>query len=188
MNDRKNWFSGSNKFRFAKGIRKETTMPVKNLKDLYNKANTGNAVQVTMNRTSTNSHGSAGSLSFGIVNSVKNGKRLSLSGALARRLGVTDTAYIVLLPSDHVVLIAKQLPLESAMQMTLKSEKRCASKICYSYPLVKAITDSYNLDFTGRTSMTFYDIDIINEDGTDVAVITINISSSSDTIIPEDES
>ena len=163
-------------------------MPVKNLKDLYNKANTGNAVQVKMNKTSTNSHGSAGSLSFGIVNSVKNGKRLSLSGALVEKHDVTDTAFIVLLPSDHVVLIAKQLPLESAMQMTLKSEKRCVTKVCYSYPLVKALTDSYNLDFTGRTSMTFYDIEILNEVGTDIAVITIKSSSSSDTSSQEDES
>jgi hypothetical protein len=111
----------------------------------------------------------SGQYSLGIVNSF-NGKRLSFSKALSQKLGLTDKVYIIPVPAKNVVMISAQ-PLndKSSVGTLNKAEK----KICYSSALVAMLSAAFKLDYSIRTSISFFDVCFETINGTEVAIVNM---------------
>lgn len=109
--------------------------------------------------------------SFGIVNSKNNGKRLTLSKALSKKLDIKDDIAFLPMPDDGVLLISSQLPLSVAINATCKGEDK---KIVYSATLVQHLTSAFKLDFSNRTSVAFSDIKFETNGDLTAAIVTIN--------------
>jgi len=129
------------------------------------------AVQLPKNATS---HASNSHLSFNIVNSPRNGKRLRFSRGLACAVGVTENADMLPLPDEGLLMVAEKLPFDAACTVSLKNDSRSNAKICYNTDMVLLLTNVFNLDFTDHVSMSFENISLDTlSDGTDVALIPI---------------
>ena len=112
-------------------------------------------------------------LSFSIVNSKKNGKRVRFSGDLGSVLNLTDNADILPIVSENLLMIATKLPYDSARRVVLKDDKKVAkAKIAYDTDVVRLLTEQFSLSFDKHTSLTFSDIEIEHlSDETLVALI-----------------
>lgn len=109
--------------------------------------------------------------SVGIVNSEGNGKRVSFSKALTRKLELTDTVCLLPLPEDGVVLISKEpLHPDSTVGKLSGNEK----KICYSAGIVALLIDTFGLDFAGHTSRSFSNIQMDDSGPVVYAVLTLS--------------
>ena len=111
------------------------------------------------------------SLSFGIVNSTRNGKRLSFSKGLVHALGLEKNASLLPLSEEGVLMIAKDLPFNSANSVTLRGDD--GRKVAYAADVIILLTEIFKLDFSQHVSATFDDVSIENYDGTPVAVVSI---------------
>lgn len=122
--------------------------------------------------TTTSSHGK---LSFGIVNSAANGKRVSFSKALATSLQLEEngTVKIIPVPDLGVIMIGKDLSVEKTYVCPLKFSKE--RFVSYHSACVAGITESFGLDFKKHVSMSFsrieIDKDIVN--GSPYAIVTV---------------
>lgn len=111
-------------------------------------------------------------LSFNIVNSKRNGKRVKLSKDLAQEINATDSADMLPLEEEGLLMVAKKLPFEAAYPVSLKGDNE--AKIAYNSGVVALLTQVFGLNFADHTSMSFSDITIDKlEDGTPVALIPI---------------
>ena len=141
-------------------------------KDLFNKiCNT--ARTQTLNIPSV--HSSAqGTLSFGIVNSEGNGKRLSFSKALLAVLEIDKDIALLIVPSESVVLVARELPFPNTFSGKLGKNGKW-----YNSTAVKSITSAFGIDFGKHVSYAYNNIDINDLDG--VPVATIHIPNANNT-------
>lgn len=111
-------------------------------------------------------------LSFDIVNSKRNGKRVKLSKDLAQAVDLTDSADMLPLEEEGLLMVAKKLPFEAACPVLLKGDNE--AKIAYNSGVVALLTQMFGLNFADHTSMSFSNITIDKlEDGTPVALIPI---------------
>ena len=117
-------------------------------------------------------------LSFNIVNSDSNGKRVKLSKGLALAVGVTESAAMLPIKGEGLLMVAEKLPYKAACSVSLKNEGRNGrdgAKIAYNYGMVALLTKEFGLDFSERTSMSFSDVTIEKlGDNTPVALIRIS--------------
>ena len=111
-----------------------------------------------------------GAYSFGIVNSRNNGKRLTISKALAAALELTDYVEFAPVPKEGVLIIGKKLPVKNASDGNLTGEDK---KICYFSQMVQTLTKLFGLDFSKHTSMSFSDIEVEDRDEGPIAIIRI---------------
>ena len=111
-----------------------------------------------------------GDYSFGIVNSEANGKRVSISKNLSKKLELTETLAILPMIEDGVVLLAKELPFPATSHVSVRGKDK---KIAYSASLVKLLTEVFTLEYSARTSMSFSDIDFDTVDDMPVAIVKI---------------
>ncbi len=59
--------------------------------------------------------------------------------------------------------------------MNLSNEARNSNmEIIYSAGIVKEITDLYKLDFSNKTSITFFDVEYVKYEDNVVAIITVS--------------
>ena len=109
--------------------------------------------------------------SFGIVNSESNGKRTTISKALAEALNITDTAYILPVVAEGVIILSS-FPLNKANTMPYRGKDR---KTCYSADLVRTLTTLFKIDFSEHVSKSFKDIvfDTYNENP--IAIIPLSV-------------
>ena len=118
--------------------------------------------------------GGTGKMSFGIVNSGKNGKRLTFSKLLAQKVGLTDRAYLALAPSENYVLIACKAISENAIECKFSNAEESEKKISYNASAVYAITDMFGLNFQKHVSVSYDDVTIDKlDDGTLVAIVKV---------------
>lgn len=110
--------------------------------------------------------GEAGVLS--IVNSKKNGKRVSLSRELMEQLANTETVQIGF--TDQLIAISEYLGDQYTSYMLRKSGSK---SIIYSSELVKQITEKYHLNFTNRTSFTFTEASYKSQGDKKIAFVNI---------------
>lgn len=111
--------------------------------------------------------------SFGVVNN-RNGKRTSYSAALVKKLGLTNTAELIPVPSDSCIMIAKTFGDVSGAKMTATLTKDDGKKISYTTYPVHAITKLFDLNFEKHSSMSFNEITFDTmDDGTPVALVKI---------------
>lgn len=112
-------------------------------------------------------------LSFNIVNSEKNGRRIKLSRDLASELGLDENASILPVDQMDLVIVAKSLSFPAATTIRLKDDK--GGRIAYDSAMVQMLTQLFNLPFGKRVSLSFTNIDIDHlSDGTTVALIHMN--------------
>ena len=120
------------------------------------------------NCTATNS-----TYSFGIVNSKRNGKRITLSKSLSAALALESTIELIALPAEGVLLVSKAFPEGTALQCAIKGDSD-ESRICYRTDVVKALVKDFNLDFSTRTSRSYSNITIDKSGDVPVAIITLS--------------
>ena len=123
---------------------------------------------------------SRGKLSVGIVNSQNNGKRLSISKALAEALDLKDEIAILPVPTEGVVLMSKVLPFPGTTVCKLRGDGK---KVAYGAGLVRQLTECFGLDFSERVSCTFADIAINDLDGVPVAVVAMPKTATDEVIV-----
>lgn len=134
------------------------------LSNIFQKINDQN---LTLNSGSSNS-----GYSFGIVNSVDNGKRISFSKRLCEKLGLRETVELapVLVDGDLIIGTDLQVDKDHKMVLDLKGANK---KISYDSAAVITLTDLFKLDYSNKTSMSFSNVVIENENGIVYAVVHI---------------
>lgn len=103
-----------------------------------------------------------------IVNSKKNGRRLSFAAEVIKTLQVKEYVQIALVGKGIAVLPPGELELEQ-----FKLKKEGSKYIIYSSSLVQEITKVYKLDYSNRTSITFPKVKYKEEEGNKFAYIKI---------------
>ena len=133
------------------------------------------AQAVSLPSINTTSRGN-GKFSFGVVNSKRNGKRLSFSKALVAKLELEDTVYITPVKEDGVIILAGTR-LFDCYSCDLRGDDK---KISYSSGVVEALTEIFSLDFSKHVSMSFNNIEFDEHECTPVAIITLSPSASAE--------
>lgn len=116
------------------------------------------------------STGGSSTLSFGVVNSAANGKRLTFSKGLSHALGLTDGVYLSFIPAEKMLLLS---PVSCCGQSQLcKLRTSGERKVSYNSHAVQLVTAAFELDFSGCTSMSFGQIEVqTNTDGIPIAIV-----------------
>lgn len=104
-----------------------------------------------------------------IVNSEKNGKRVSIAAKVHDKLNEPETLQVGFIENNMV--LAECLG-DGYTSYSLK--KQGAKHIVYSKDLVEQITEHCELDFTDRTSITFYKATYQRLNGQIIAIISMN--------------
>lgn len=118
--------------------------------------------------------GGVGKMSLGIVNSSKNGKRLTFSKLLAQKVGLSDRAYLALAPSEECVLITGKAIADNVIECRFSNAEEDEKKISYNAGAVYAITEIYGLNFKKHVSVSYDEVTIDKlEDGTTVAIVKV---------------
>lgn len=136
--------------------------------DIIKKAQT-----VTLPSTTTTCRSNS-KLSFGVVNSKTNGKRLSFSKALVTKLELKDAAYITPIKEDSVIIVAGAQLFES-YKCDLRGNDK---KLSYCSGVVETLTEIFSLDFSQHVSKSFTKIEFDEHEGVPVAVIALSSTVS----------
>ena len=104
-----------------------------------------------------------------LINSKKNGKRISFAGAVMDKLGNPDKLQIVFWQKGIVVGVG--LPKADQFFPVKKSGNK---GIVYSGGLVQEITSQFNLDFSERVSITFPKVAYKDMDGHPLAFFKLS--------------
>ena len=111
----------------------------------------------------------SGKSTISIVNNV-NGRRLTISKALAEDLGVDDVAYAMPSAADRKLVLGKTLPFPKAVKLLLHGKGK---KNAYNANFVEVLVKMYNLDYTDCTSRSFDSIEFDELEGVPVAIVNI---------------
>lgn len=103
-----------------------------------------------------------------IINS-KTGKRIIVSNEIMEKLNKPER--IVMSFSEDKIAIGEQLP-NNDNYINIKVLK--SKGVIYSAGIVKEITDLYKLDFSNKTSITFFDVEYVKYEDNVVAIITVS--------------
>lgn len=114
---------------------------------------------------------SGGKFSLGLVNSKNNGKRMTISKAIADKLDLIDKVYAMPSVGDCKLVLSKTRVFPNAVELKITDEGKRTS---YCAPFVELLTDHFALDFSKHVSRTFYDVVFDKHNGEDVAIISFN--------------
>lgn len=103
-----------------------------------------------------------------VINSVKNGKRVSISREIMNKIGQLDSVQMGFMKNG--IVIGQYL---SDTNTSYQLRTKGAKKLIYSKGLVEQITEYFSLDFSNRTSITFHEATYQKLDGNIVAVINV---------------
>lgn len=103
-----------------------------------------------------------------IINSLKNGKRITLAKDSMENLNYPDNLQFSF--SNDSIVIGEVLP-ENDNHYNVK--KKNSKGTIYSYGLVNEITEQFNLDYNGIVSMTFDDVKYTSFEDNPVMIIKI---------------
>jgi hypothetical protein len=103
-----------------------------------------------------------------VVNTKSNGKRITLSGDLIEKIGYSTAIQIAV--NDEGIAIGGELP-DNDTYFTLRKIGR--KGVVYSTELVDEITELFELDFTERSSISFYDVTYLCMEDTEVAFVPL---------------
>lgn len=107
--------------------------------------------------------------SISIVN-CNNGKRLTLSASLFEELGQPETVKCAVDTEDKYLIMASDI---DSVTMEYKVSNK-GKGIIYNSALVSYIAESFSLDFSGKTSMSFNKIKLKEMNGIMTAFIKID--------------
>lgn len=110
-------------------------------------------------------------LSISIINSENNGKRIVFSKYLLTKLGNPSALQFVIFPEENSLFIGSNLlPDENKYAFTKED-----SNILYCGKVINQIVETFNLDYSnGKTSITFSNIEIEEENGNVIATVKFN--------------
>lgn len=111
-----------------------------------------------------------GKYSFRIIRSECNGKRITVSKTLKSALGLSESFMLTANEKERKIFIGKSLPAQNCVECKFSQH---ASDTCYKSSVADTLVDMFNLDYNGRVSRTFTDIEIVDHNGITFAVINI---------------
>lgn len=112
--------------------------------------------------------GGSNAISISIVNSQGNGKRIAFSKKLTEELTLTDKIYMI--PNtDDGELILSSVPIHDISSSG--NLNGTTKKICYSAALVDLLVNAFNLNYKGKTSLSFNEISFEEYDDAKVAIV-----------------
>ena len=110
----------------------------------------------------------AGSGIITIVNSKKNGKRITFSKELMEELEEPKAVQISF--HDHEIAVGEDLPNNDHY---FHPKKYGVKGVVYSADLVQEITNRFGLDFSDRVSITLVDVQYVTNNQKKVAIIKV---------------
>lgn len=123
-------------------------------------------------------------ISFGLVKSKSNGVRATFSKGLCEALELegikndsdTDEIWVEVYPLDENSLaISRDLGIDQAYHCKLCGEGR---RVAYNTKMVHDLVAYYQLDYSKRTSKTFYNIQFERYNGRIVAIVQIKLDNT----------
>lgn len=96
------------------------------------------------------------------------GKRLVCSKEMKQTLALAEELYILPVPEQNVLLVAGASFTPKASRGPLS---KTDNRICYSNLLVKLLVDAFELDYTGKSSLSFNVLRYEELDGITIAVV-----------------
>lgn len=126
-----------------------------------------------------------GKYSVSVVNN-DNGKRITISAALAKELGIKNEASFMIDKKTGELLISRDFPYRGSMKVKA-SGKDDQKKIVYSSQLVHSVTGSFNLDFSARTSMSFGLVGFEVDEKTGLPYVAVKMNSGAGGVTDEDQ-
>ena len=106
-------------------------------------------------KSAGNARGGNGVLGISVVNTSANGKRVKLTQALYERLGSPETLQFV--PDDEHLIIGSKIPY---CTQEVKFSAGRGKTIIYSSGFVLFLAKRFKLDFSDRSSMSFQEVEI----------------------------
>jgi hypothetical protein len=106
--------------------------------------------------------------SLTIVNTKRNGRRITIAREVIVKIGSPTLVQIAL--NKTGVAIGKDL---TGDDNNFQLRNAAKNAVIYSSELVQEITDTFDLDFTGRTSLSYHEVTYLNIKGKPVAFIAI---------------
>lgn len=99
-----------------------------------------------------------------------NGKRLTMSASLFEALGQPEMVKCAVDTEDRILIVASDI---KSVDMTYNVSNK-GKGIIYNSELVRFIAETFFLDFSNRTSMSFNNVKLKEVDGVMTALIKIN--------------
>jgi hypothetical protein len=116
-----------------------------------------------------------------IVNSTKNGKRFEIKKEIVLEITNGDSPTIAIALNKSGIALIPSTDKFDVLKMSGNKFVR------YSTDLVNAITSNFNLDFTKRVCISFFDVEFMNCDGIKIAFIPVERFLDEDLEIEEIE-
>ena len=117
-----------------------------------------------------------GKFSVGVVFN-HNGKRVSVSAALAEVLDVKDKMSFIIDPEAKELLISKEFPYPAAVTVNA-SGKDGEKKIAYSATVAESVVKVFGLNFSEKTSMSFGNITTEVDEGTGIPFAVVKMTAN----------
>jgi hypothetical protein len=143
-------------------IKEEITQTIENKPKVFDFG------QLTLSTSKSISRASGEAGVMTIINSKRNGRRITFPASVIKRLGDPESVQFAFLP-DKIVVSHKLPDNENSLCFRKDGNKY----ILYASELVHEITEMFGLDFNDRVSITFHGIDYINDGDYPIALITV---------------
>lgn len=118
-------------------------------------------------KASARGGGNNSKLSLSIVNS-NNGKRIMFSKGLLEELNNPTKIEFMISSEDGALIVGENLRATNSYNFSKGNEK-----IVYCGGIINSLTDIFNLDYKGRTSLSFSEIEIDSYMDSPVAIIAM---------------
>lgn len=103
-----------------------------------------------------------------IVNTEGHGKRIALSVAIRKNIGSPDEVQIAF--NDRGMFLGEYFP---GIDNSFTLRKSGNKSVIYSKELVEEVTKLFDLDFTNRTTISFYEVQYMKIEGIPIAFVPI---------------
>ena len=113
-------------------------------------------------------HTRNGKYSVGIVCSEKNGKRITITSALASKLNLAESVYITAFSHDGFIVLGSSSYDENSSEYKLSGGDK---KVVYNSELVHYLIETFKLNYIGRVSRSFGDITFNNDQNASMAIL-----------------
>ena len=118
-----------------------------------------------------------------IVCSERNGKRVTFTSALAKKLKLIDTIFVTAYADDGFIILGATPFNEASSAFNLSGD---AMKITYSSGLVHFLIETFHLEYGGHVSKSFGDISF--NDAPDAPMAILKFPTPSISVKSEEES
>lgn len=115
-----------------------------------------------------------GKFTVGVVYN-RNGKRVTVSAALAEALSIEDKLSFIIDTETRELLVSKDFPYKAALTVNASGEDG-EKKIAYSATVAESVVKAFGLDFSTKTSMSFGSITTEVDEATGIPYAVVKIT------------